>query len=163
MSRWNWLVCAVSLVLLGCGEGSSGVATVSVTGVVTLNGQPLPGAAVSFSPKGGKGRAAVGATDIDGKFTLTTVTAGDGAVPGEYGVSVTKNAAAAAQPTSDPRSTGGAMSAEDTAKMMASLQKGKTVEQQSDLPAKYASPDSSGLQAEVTSGGSNNFKFELTK
>ena len=44
----------LALVCLGCGDGSS---LVSVTGKVTLDGEPLPGADVSFRPHG-KGETA---------------------------------------------------------------------------------------------------------
>lgn len=162
MSRSCWLLLAGSLFLVGCGEGGSDVSTVPVTGVVTLDGNPLPGASVSFSPKDSTGRAAVGMTDMDGKFSLMTVSPGDGAVPGEYGVTVTKGGASASGPKEDPRSSGGKMSPEDTKKMMESLQQGKVVEQKSGLPEKYASAATSGFQASVASSGENNFTFALT-
>src|SRR5262245_12374499 len=68
---------------LGCGQGK----TVKVEGVVTLDGKPLPAATVTFVPDG-NGRAASGRTDQDGIFRLTTFRTDDGAVPGEYKVTV---------------------------------------------------------------------------
>lgn len=161
MSRSSWLLLPVALFLSGCGGGGSGVSTVPVTGVVTLDGSPLPGATVSFSPQGGGGRAAVGTTDIDGKFSLMTVAPGDGAVPGSYGVAVTKKAIAAAAATGDARHSGGQMTPEQTQAMMDAVKGAKPVEAKSDLPERYASASSSGLTATVEARGTNNFTFEL--
>ena len=44
------LLSALTLFSVGCGE--SGPVVEYVQGVVTLNGSPLEGATVSFSPKG---------------------------------------------------------------------------------------------------------------
>ncbi len=71
-----------TLTIAGCGSG-----TVSVKGVVTLDGVPLPKAAVSFVPLG-EGRPAYGQTDANGNFRLTTFKADDGVLPGEYKVLV---------------------------------------------------------------------------
>src|SRR5262249_24214399 len=71
---------------LGC---SSGPKLVKVQGVVTLDGQPLPGATVSFVPVG-EGPTANGLTDKEGNFQLGTYSTSDGAAPGQYKVIVTK-------------------------------------------------------------------------
>lgn len=60
------LVAAV-LVLSGCG-GNQNLAV--VTGRVTLNGQPLPKAFVTFVPQDGKGAPAFGKTDADGRYQM---------------------------------------------------------------------------------------------
>ena len=54
---------------------------VPVHGVVLFNGKPLEGAGVTFT-NSTAGVTAYGQTDAEGKFTLTTFTAGDGAAPG---------------------------------------------------------------------------------
>lgn len=41
-----------------------------VTGIVTLNGQPVPSASITFIPTEG-GRPATGETDANGEYTLT--------------------------------------------------------------------------------------------
>jgi hypothetical protein len=71
------------LTTVGCGKGS----VTKVEGVVTLDGKPLPGATVSFVPVG-EGKPAFGRTDNDGSFRLTTFRTDDGALPGEYQVTV---------------------------------------------------------------------------
>ena len=89
-SQWKCLVCLAALALLvGCGT-STGPNTVPVTGLVTLDGTPVPGAVVTFSPQTADGQAAAGTTDGSGRFELTTSVSGDGAVPGSYFVGISK-------------------------------------------------------------------------
>jgi hypothetical protein len=64
-------------------SGCSGPNAASVSGTVTLDGQPLPGANVSFYPDGGSGAPAYGQTDAAGKYTLSTGTEA-GLAPGQY-------------------------------------------------------------------------------
>ncbi len=161
------LICAMGLlVATGCpGGNTSNLNTVKVSGTVTLDGAPLPGATVTFSPKSDGVRAAFGTTDENGRFTLTTLNPGDGAVPGSYAVTVSKPVAAAASaPSQDPRAMGGAISPEEAAKIMAKAQGGAagTAASANVVPAKYASAATSGLTAEVKSGADNTFPFELT-
>ena len=65
-----------------------------VTGRVTLDGQPLSDATVIFDPREEGGETAVGTTDADGTYELTTIVVGhgpqQGAVPGNYHVIITK-------------------------------------------------------------------------
>jgi hypothetical protein len=70
----------------GCGR--SGPETLSVTGTVTLDGKPIAGASVMFMPQF-EGQPAVGATDDEGEFTLTTGGSTEGALVGTYQVTVT--------------------------------------------------------------------------
>ena len=65
--------------LLFAGCGPSGPAVYPVTGLVTFNDQPLTTGTVVFLPKSG-GSPAQGEIGPDGKYTLTTYEAGDGAV-----------------------------------------------------------------------------------
>ena len=90
-----WLPVLV-LTQAGCGP------TVTVKGVVTLDGNPLPGATVLFVPEaGGAGRPASGLSDDAGHFRLTTYRPGDGAVPGTYRVVVTKTEGMSTPPGPD--------------------------------------------------------------
>jgi len=57
-------------------------------GTLTLDGKPVEGATVSFTPASGPG--AVGVTDVQGRFDLTTFARGDGAVAGEHVVTITR-------------------------------------------------------------------------
>src|SRR5713226_3122156 len=81
------LVLAAVLAGSGCGGAKK---LVKVEGKVTLDGAPLDGAMVKFMPQGGSGQPATGLTGTDGKFRLTTYVTGDGALPGDYSVTITK-------------------------------------------------------------------------
>ena len=82
---WGAATGLLAVLIAGCGGGLD---LIPVSGTVTLDGQPVDGAAVVFVPVAG-GPAASGSTDAGGKFRLTTVNQ-PGAVPGEYNVTVTK-------------------------------------------------------------------------
>ncbi|TWT39275.1 carboxypeptidase-like regulatory domain-containing protein [Blastopirellula retiformator] len=82
--------------MIGCG-GSDLPKTSPVTGNVTYQGQPVEGANVIFSRGSyniANGEVALGKTDAEGNFKLTTHIGGEqdvsGAVPGEYKVTISK-------------------------------------------------------------------------
>jgi len=87
------LVLAALFAIIGAGGcGRSGPAVAYVEGVVLLDGEPVAGASVGFSPVSA-GQPAFGKTDATGVFHLTTVRGGArdrGAVAGEYSVTITK-------------------------------------------------------------------------
>jgi hypothetical protein len=92
-SRLGVLVALLVVVgLAGCGQSTTRPARAKVAGkVVTKGGKGCDGALVVLhsSAPGRSGDAKpVGKTDSDGSFTLTTFEAGDGAIPGNYGVTV---------------------------------------------------------------------------
>jgi hypothetical protein len=88
------LLVASTFPLLGCSRTSAIPGEVPVfplKGQITLDGQPTPGAFVTFHPATGEKANAVQPTawvDKDGSFALTTYRAGDGAPAGEYVVTV---------------------------------------------------------------------------
>ncbi|AMV26390.1 hypothetical protein VT84_18475 [Gemmata sp. SH-PL17] len=116
----------VCTALTGCGQ--KGPVLYPVTGKVTTpDGKSLEHATVVFHPVDSSDPSAVkprGKVGADGSFTLTSHTAGDGAVAGEYRVTV---------------------------ELWLSSGKGDDppVNRLSD---KYAKPDSSGLKATVNAG-----------
>lgn len=144
LSRYG-LLCLLVSVPSGCG-GSSEPADrpqrVSVTGTVLYQERPVEGATVVFIPQGGN-HGAVGVTDASGRFMLTTFDRDDGAVPGDYSVTVRK--------VEMPPAVQGAT---DDAPPPAGDPKPL-------LPDKYASAATSGLQAKVAEGQPNHFEFEL--
>ena len=79
----------------GCGK-SDPYAPVPVSGVVTCNGKPIANGVVNFTPlpdqegrsEGNRGRVALGKTDSEGRFTLTTYQNNDGAIVGRHTVTV---------------------------------------------------------------------------
>lgn len=81
----------VTLVVTGCG-GQKGMPVNYVEGMITLDGQPLENASVTFSPVVPDGKTAMGVTDEAGKYRLTS-SGGDleaGAPAGEYIVIISK-------------------------------------------------------------------------
>jgi hypothetical protein len=92
------LLLALSLALAGCSRGKA----VKVEGVLTLDGKPFPGATVVFVPAEGNGRSASGLSEEDGSFRLTTFKPDDGALPGEYKITVSFVEAEKSTETGDP-------------------------------------------------------------
>ena len=81
--------------VLGCGGNPDQYGVVPVRGVITCKGVPMAKAFVNFTPldqedrkEGRPGRPALGVTDEEGKFELTTYENGDGAIVGKHRVSV---------------------------------------------------------------------------
>lgn len=76
--------------LVGCGK-EDGPKLVRVTGTVTLNGQPLSGAHVTFLPTGEtRGTGADAKTNEEGVFELKARHRGPGTVAGTYKVVISK-------------------------------------------------------------------------
>jgi hypothetical protein len=106
MERKSHFSCASALVmtavafgLAGCGSKQAEIRLASVTGVVTLDGQPVEGALVQFNPAAGQlvpdknepgGGGSFGLTDASGKYTLKFDTKREGAVIGVHSVSVAR-------------------------------------------------------------------------
>ena len=123
-------LCVVSLA--GCAKKK---VLVPVEGTLTLDGEPVEGATVSFMPKdAANGEAAGGLTDASGHFTVTTGV-DQGCVVGDYAVTVFK-----------------IENSGDSALTAKSVNK---------FPAKFADPATSGLTASVTKK-TEPLKFDLT-
>lgn len=146
------LAAAITLglvVVAGCGQGApkrEGPPTYPVTGTVTQNGAPVAGATVRFELADGS-KASTGLTDAQGEFKLSTFASGDGALAGDYRVTIVKmegKGGAQAVSEDDPNYTG----AEDEGEM-------KNV-----LPEKYSNVKTSELTATVAEGP-NSFDFPL--
>jgi len=120
------LMLALLLTLLtGCGGGPK---PLPVSGVVTLDGQPVADAGVMFCPAE-NGPMASGTTDAKGKFQLKTTNA-LGAMAGQYRVAISK------KEESGPKSKSGMIDPR--------LIKVKWI-----IPQKYSNPETSGLKAAV--------------
>lgn len=160
MSRMIWLAGLGTIVWsLGC--SSSGPSVQYVEGVVTLNGQPIEGVNVSFSPVDAKeGLGAVGTTDASGEFKLTAIPNGKsdaGAAEGEYFVTFSKmtgNDPNAAMTTDDP----------NYGKMPESG-KSEPIKFERVVPEIYENPATSGFKVKVQPGTNKGeaFKFDLKK
>ena len=165
LSSCKFFVCLAALAfLVGCGGGAADVGAIAVSGTVTLDGQPAEGARVAFSPKTEGGRAAAGVTDASGRFTLTSVTSGDGALPGSYGVTVSKTKGTELPSVYVAPEDVTKLTPEEHAEYQASLSEmAKKAKEVIDLlPKKYRLLGESGLTAEVKKGEKNDFTFALT-
>lgn len=104
MNQCTWLILLfVPVLFAGCGNDGK-IRTEYVEGIVTMDGEPLALAHVTFYPVDEKGLEAYGSTDKNGKYTLTTDGGKEegGALPGEYVVTVSKRDVPDLGPTADP-------------------------------------------------------------
>src|SRR3954470_20739040 len=79
----SWLV-AVTIAAAGCGGASDGLPRESISGKVTLDGQPLATGKITFVPIGFEGPPA-GAPVEGGSYSIARQ---EGPIPGTYSVSV---------------------------------------------------------------------------
>jgi hypothetical protein len=135
----------------GCSTGKPDFAVEVVKGLVILDGSPIEGVTVGFSPADAKaGKPAVGRTNAQGKFVLTATQGGEfgkGTMIGKYLVSFSKEIP----------------SRELTSQELANADKTGVMPEipiVSVIPKKYNDPQKSGLTVEVVKG-KNNFSFDL--
>jgi hypothetical protein len=131
--------------LSGCGPDRP--ATIAVDGTVTLDGEAVEGASVTFIP-GGEGKIAMGTTDSSGKFTLTTYEPGDGAIAGTHKVTVRKTAGQEGGASSDTSAEG---EDEPEGDFMGDDGSSEGAEEWI-TPQKYSNPATTDLTVEVKSG-----------
>ena len=133
---------AALLVASGCGSTSTGPDTFAVSGIVTQAGKPVSGAIVSFIPAGESGGVPGQATTgDDGSFEASIYldngkTTKSGLPAGAYKVTVIKM-----------QLPGGEASITKPPKNV--------------LPAKFATPESTPLEAKVDPAGANRFDYAL--
>jgi len=126
---------------VGCGDHAPDLNCQPVRGQVMVDGKPVAEAYVVFHPTtpiadwNAKPRAS---TDADGRFTLTTDKASDGAPPGAYQVTVELRG---------QRQVG-----EELVRDGAQL-----------LPERYRQPEKSGIQVTIVEGANELPRFELKK
>jgi hypothetical protein len=123
---------------------------VPVSGVVTLDGKPLAGAAITFEPVAG-GVFGCGSTNEKGEFTLGTFAETDGALVGVHRISIVPDIIS-------PAAMGQTPGGEEGMDRRGESSRGA----KSRIPEKYASIDTSGLQVDVQKGMPP-VTFELTK
>ena len=133
----RWAVLAILVMACGCSGRPS---PVPISGVVTLDGQPVANAGVLFCPIA-EGPVASGATDAKGNFKMATLNK-SGVLPGKYGVAIIKkefagNGGAGILGTPQPNRI-------------------KWI-----VPEKFSTPETSGLLAEVNSS-SREFNFAIS-
>ncbi|MGL4941947.1 MAG: carboxypeptidase-like regulatory domain-containing protein [Thermoguttaceae bacterium] len=142
----------LGFVVCGCGESNPRAAgLVNAAGKVTLNGQPLGGAAITFhneSDPTKQGGAAI--SKDDGSFVLNMFSEGDGTYPGDYVVTATK--ISITYPVSNEEMM--RIERENPDKLPA----GKETNL---VPAKYAAKASSDARVNVPANGSKSLLIEL--
>ena len=123
------------LVCFGC-TGSNLPDLGQVEGTVTMDGQPLPNAIVTFQPVN-PGRPSYARTDDSGKYVLVFTDGNEGATLGEHRVCIST------QSDGDPDADPPIPSSPET------------------VPAKYSNMSKTELKANVEAGG-NQHDFTLT-
>ncbi|MEM9186249.1 MAG: hypothetical protein AAGB00_07105 [Planctomycetota bacterium] len=134
-ASWAVLLAVAGVSAIGCG---SELAT--VTGQVTLNGEPVIGGGsvrgtVYFFPEGGTGAPAVGLIDETGSYRVTTGSM-RGVEPGTYLVTISASEIV-------------------PSKVVGAAPAGRVI-----TPRKYADPSKSGFRVDV-GAGANEFDFDL--
>ncbi|MGE3822010.1 MAG: hypothetical protein AB7I30_21565 [Isosphaeraceae bacterium] len=143
----------VALVLGGQGCSDDGFGKrYTVTGTVTYNGEPLPIGRINFVPKDPEGRPAAGSI-VNGKYYLTTHDPDDGALVGEYKVTITSYGGDLEKVQREADEAGGAQDAMPDQMAVAQAQK-------SLIPEKFGSFEGSGLTGDVRAKF-NTIDFEL--
>ena len=167
---------AMTLLATGCSRGLKRPVVHPVKGRVTLEGQPLQGVGVSFSPiVKGQGVTAFGKTLVVGTYTLTStrgVTLGAGAMLGEYAVMLQKfvDVAPDAVP---PEFSAAAGDSSRSVQQWFSKQETTRVEDEKTvryvilglLPEAYGNAETSGLRVTVKPGTNSGpaFEFDLQR
>ncbi len=84
---YGWsAILAISLMVTGCSDSGDRPDIGEVTGVVTLDGQPLPNASIAFVQTGF--RPSVGETDSEGRYELLYIRDIKGAAVGTHLVKI---------------------------------------------------------------------------
>lgn len=142
------------LCLGGCGARST---RVPVSGVVTLDGNPLAEAAVTFMPQAA-GTLGVAVTDEGGRFVLREAGIRPGIAPGEYEVAIYK---ADGPPLPAVETTPASQIADPTTFNTLAPQPSDQKPPKFIVPERYGSPKTSELRATVT-GPITDLVFALT-
>lgn len=148
-----------ALLASGCGSGPK---VVTAKGTVLYQGKPLAGANVTFLPKDGESgqvTAINGITDAEGHFVLKTYLGGnvtsEGAVPGEYRVTIAKYGPP--QGMTEEEYQEKVKAAENAIR----TKETRIPEKVEVLPPEYSDNKKTTLTASIPSGGNSDIKFDL--
>lgn len=146
--------------MLGCGSDTSqpdyaSLGLVQISGKITLDGQPLPQAAVFFHDRPNR-RYSYGVTDSEGRYTLMLDSRVTGILPGPKEIEITtlKNPAASLLDSPESAGSEGGDEAEQ-----GDEKEGMTAGRQELVPSKYNTQTT--LKYEVTSSNAS-VDFDLT-
>ncbi len=149
--RWQWtralVFAAVMLEVVGCSGSGDSLPREAVSGVVTLDGQPLADGSILFAPQSaataGETPTSGGAQIKEGNFSIDQE---KGLVPGTYGVSIYAAGKRGGDQGKAAQPGAGGNKGTDVAKEL--------------IPKRYNS--NTELKVEIKKGGGNSsLKFEL--
>jgi hypothetical protein len=128
-----------ALLAAGCSGGGDNLPREAVSGTVTIDGQPLAGGMIQFTPRGGGAGSAVGGGSVieEGRFSIPRES---GLVPGSYAVAINASARG------------------PEARTKGRLVKGSGLAKES-IPARYNARTE--LSAEIKKGGAHGLEFQL--
>ena len=139
------------LTVSGCSQ-TARPKVVPVSGSVKVKGVAVADASVTFSPEGKSPRSPNGVTDSQGNFKLTTYDTNDGAMVGDFAVTIVSTKSA----------SGGKKPEEMTAQDMINMGPRAATKTDGMVPSKYGDKKTSGLKRSVVEGDQNVFNFDLT-
>ncbi len=157
MKRRVYFTALILATMLGCGDGGvSGPAFAPVSGVVTLDGKPVEGAAIIFSPKK-EGTMSMAISDADGKFVMKSGSGRKGAAVGDHNVTVNLSVSTEAEVKTTDDGLAPAMPNE----LGSDVPKPKPARVGFIVPERYSKPGA--LSVTVPAGGLSGHKLELKK
>ncbi|MCL2005827.1 MAG: hypothetical protein FWG73_06645 [Planctomycetaceae bacterium] len=147
----TFTILLLSLMLVGCGD--RGPNTHYVEGIITLHGEPLEGALITFHPvpDGTNDKIAAGRSDESGVYKLTADSGlpERGAFEGDYIVTISRIDVETTLLPPDPRDPSG------------NQMSGPSIHTQI-TPRVYGSPSTSPFTATVNPGRNENVNFDMT-
>ncbi len=147
------------LVVIGCSDDGIGK-RYPVSGTVKYKGQPVAKARINFISKGAGVQGAYGTVENGTFSSLTTRNDGDGALPGEYVVTVDTREIDEGKVKSQASDLAAQHKMEKVSQIPPELQAKALSEAKSSIPGKYQLPETTDLKATVQEK-TNKFDFEL--
>ncbi|MCU0959957.1 MAG: transthyretin-like family protein [Pirellulaceae bacterium] len=155
---------AVVVALVGCSK-PSGPPLAQAKGVVMLGGKPVDNARVMFYPIDQSSSFSHGTTDAEGRFTMSTRGANDGALVGRHKVVISKvdmPEQMAKVDVSKAKSAGYGPGSMPGYESMMGIGGAKPAEAKQEIPAKYSNKETTVLEIEVvTDATQNEYTFNL--
>lgn len=136
--------CLALCALVGCNSGPDNPPTTPVTGKVTYKNKPVEGALVVLVAQTPDAKGAIGTTDADGNYAVSTFGDKDGAVAGTYKIKVSKYEIVA-----EPAAEGGDMSEDEEEDEYSEEDMGDDQDSGNLLPSKYENETTSGFEVTV--------------
>lgn len=144
----TYLVLLLAMMAAAGGCGGDGLPRQPLSGKVTLDGQPIESAVVTFTPTNTSGSSTSAAAEVkSGSFSISRA---DGLIPGSYRVSISSTKEVPAKPSRKKETD--SVTGEEITPPSTTLAEA--------LPARYNTR--SELTAEVAEAGPNEFTFTLT-